>query len=318
MTGRSTTAGARESVSTEDARARLLGWELAVPASTANLGAGFDSLAVALQMYLRVKVCEVSPTASNGLSFDLCGAPLSGDNYIERGFRSMAERDRVTFPSLSLEVKSEIPMRGGLGSSAAATVAGLRLYERLTGRADIDDLLTVATRLDHHADNVSAALLGGLTLSCVTDSGRVIARSIPWPADVQAVVAMPRVEVATPEARKVLPAAYPLEDAVFNLQRALLFVHAIERREYAVLREAMRDRWHQPQRATIIPGLETALALDHPRLIGVCLSGSGPAVVAFATGGFDEIERLMLGIYERLGVPCQVRTVSAHQPGAKA
>ena len=211
----------------------MLGWELAVPASTANLGAGFDSLAVALQMYLRVKVCEVSPTATNGLSFDLCGMPLSGDNYIERGFRSMAERDRVTFPSLSLEVKSEIPMRGGLGSSAAATVAGLRLYERLTGRGDIDDLLTEATRLDHHADNVAAALLGGLTLSCVTDSGRVIARSIAWPADVQAVVAMPRVEVATPEARKVLPAAYPLEDAVFNLQRALLFVHAIERREYS-------------------------------------------------------------------------------------
>src|SRR4029079_244071 len=118
-------------------------------------------------------------------------------------------------------------------------------------------------------------------------------RSIAWPADVQAVVGMPRVEGATPEARKVLPAAYSLEDAVFNLQRALLFVHAIERREYAVLRGAMRDRWHQPQRAPIIPGLESAPALDHPNLIGVCLSGSGPAVVAFATGGFDEIERLL-------------------------
>ncbi len=85
-----------------------------------------------------------------------------------------------------------------------------------------------------------------------------------------------------------------------------------------MLREAMRDRWHQPQRATIIPGLDAALVLDHPSLVGVCLSGSGPAVVAFATGAFDEIERLLLGIYNRLGVPCQVRTVSAHQPGAKA
>jgi homoserine kinase len=305
-------------VSLDEARRRVLGRELAVPASTANLGAGFDSLAVALQMYLRVRVCDVSAESSNGLAFDLCGKPLSGDNYIERAFRSLADRDRLSFPSLSLEVKSEIPMRGGLGSSAAATVAGLRLYAQLTGRMDVDDLLTEATRLDRHADNVSAALLGGLTLSCVTDSGRVIARAIAWPSDVRAVVAMPGVEVATPEARKVLPAAYPLEDAVFNLQRALLFVHAIERREYAVVREAMRDRWHQPQRATIIPGLDAALALEHPDLIGACLSGSGPAVVAFATGAYDEIERLLLGIYDRLGVPCQVRTVSAHQPGVTA
>jgi homoserine kinase len=311
-------AGPGATVTSEDARAKLIGWDLAVPASTANLGPGFDSLALALQLYLRVKVSEVSGTATNGLSFDLCGMPLSGDNYIERAFRSMAGRDQVTFPSLSFEVRSEIPMRGGLGSSAAATVAGLRIYERLTARPDIDDLLTVATRLDQHADNVSAALLGGLTLSCVTDSGRVIARAIRWPSEIRAVVAMPSVEVATPEARKVLPAAYPLEDAVFNLQRALLFVHAIERGDYAVLREAMRDRWHQPQRATIIPGLDAALVLDHPSLVGVCLSGSGPAVVAFATGAFDEIERLLLGIYNRLGVPCQVRTVSAHQPGAKA
>jgi len=305
-------------ISVADARASLMGWDLAVPASTANLGAGFDALALALQMYLRVRVCAVSDTATNGLSFDLCGTPLTGDNYIERAFRAMADRDQATFPSLSLEVRSEIPMRGGLGSSAAATVAGLRLYERLTRRPDLDDLLATATRLDHHADNVSAALLGGLTLSCVTDSGKVIARSVAWPNEVQAVVAMPGVEIATPEARKVLPEAYPLADAVFNLQRALLFVHAIERREYGLLREAMRDRWHQPQRATIIPGLDAALSLEHPHLMGVCLSGSGPAVVALATGGYDEIERLLSGVYDRLGVPCQVRTVAAHQSGAKA
>jgi homoserine kinase len=105
---------------------------------------------------------------------------------------------------------------------------------------------------------------------------------------------------------------------VFNLQRALLFVQGVQRRDYGCLREALRDRWHQPYRAAIVPGLSEVLALDHPAMIGACLSGSGPAVLVFATGALPEIERLLVAVYERLGVPCTVRALSAHQPGASA
>jgi homoserine kinase len=298
------------------ARARIGGCEIEVPASAANLGPGFDAIAVALQMYLRVRVCEVFDGSLNGLAFDLCGTPLTGENYIERAFRAMANAEQLEFPSLSIEVRTEIPMKGGVGSSAAATVAGLRLFERLAGPREGRDLLRAATELDVHADNVAAALLGGLTISCVADDGRVFARAVRWPAHIGFIVASPAVHLATPDARRVLPDAYTREDAVYNLQRALLLVHAIEHDDLPVLREALRDRWHQPYRAALVPGLTEALALQHPSLVGVCLSGSGPSILALATGDFDEIAGLFRDLYTRLQVPCEVRAVAAHQPGA--
>lgn len=306
----------RRTIGIEEARERLSGYALAVPASAANLGPGFDTLAVALQLYLRVRVFALGGEAPGRLLFDFCGATLTGDNHIERAFRALAEDEGVDVPSLSIEVSSDIPMRGGLGSSAAATVAGLRLFEQLVGPDDRRDLLSIATRLDCHADNVAAAVLGGLTLSCVCDDGSVIARAVRWPDELKFIVAMPSIQLATPDARRVLPDAYSQADAVFNLQRALLFVHAIERGDFRVIREALRDRWHQPYRASLVPGLREVLAMEHPRLHGACLSGSGPAVIALATGAFEEIERRMSDIYAGLGIPCEVRTIAAHQPGA--
>jgi homoserine kinase len=303
-------------VSVAQARARIGGCEIAIPASAANLGPGFDTIAVALQLYLRVRVCEVLDNSTGGLAFDFCGTSLTGENYIERAFRALAAAEDLEFPSLAIEVRTDIPMQGGLGSSAAATVAGLRLFERLAGPREGRDLLRTATELDVHSDNVSAALLGGLTISCVADDGRVFARAVRWPDEIGFVVASPAVHVATPDARRVLPESYARTDAVFNLQRALLFVHAIEHGDLALIHEALRDRWHQPYRAGLVPGLTDALALEHPSLLGVCLSGSGPSVVALATGDFEAVAALLRDIYARLQVPCAVRAVAAHQPGA--
>ena len=167
------------------------------------------------------------PTACNST----CAARVSaGDNYVERSFRAVAEAEGTEFPSLSLEVRSDIPVQGGLGSSAAATVAGLLLYERLAGPREGRDLLTLATALDEHADNVAAALLGGLVTTCVADDGRVIARAVPWPDRIRFVVASPAVQLATSDSRRVLPDVVPRADAVFNLQRALLLVQALRAR----------------------------------------------------------------------------------------
>jgi homoserine kinase len=302
-------------VNVAQARARIGGCELAVPASSANMGPGFDTLAVALQLYLRVRVCQVRDDAVNGLDFDLCGSVLTGDNHVERALRAIAADEDLEFPSLALEVRSDIPMQGGLGSSAAATVAGLLLYERLAGPRPGRDLLTLATRLDGHADNVAAALLGGLTTSCVCDDGRVIAHAVPWPESIRFVIASPAASLATPESRRVLPDAVPRADAVFNLQRALLLVRAVEHGEHGYLREALRDRWHQPFRAPLVPAFAEALALEHPHLLGVCLSGSGPSILALCAGATDEIAAALSAIYGRLGVSCTVQTVAAHQPG---
>jgi homoserine kinase len=298
-----------------EARTRLGGWSLAVPASSANLGPGFDTLAVALQLYLRLHVCEILDGPMNELQFDLCGTRLGGDNFVERSFRTLAADELVEFPSLSLEVRSDIPVQGGLGSSAAATVAGLLLYQRLAGPRDGRDLLTLATRLDDHADNVAAALLGGLVTKCVGDGGRVTARAEHWPEGIRFVVASPAVQLATSDSRRVLPDAVARADAVFNLQRALLLVQALQHNEYEHVREALRDRWHQPFRACIVPGFTELLELRHPHLLGVCLSGSGPSVLALCTGAEEVIAGSISAVYDRIGVPCVVRVLSAHQPG---
>ena len=314
-TGGSTAAQGLTRITTDEARRRIGGCTIAVPASSANLGPGFDTLAVALRLYLRLRVCAVLDGPPNLLQFDLCGATLPGDNHVERSFRDIAAAERVEFPSLSLELQSEIPAQGGLGSSAAATVAGLLLYERLAGPREGRDLLTVARRLDQHADNVAAAMLGGLVTTCVRDDGTVIARAVPWPERIRFVVASPAVRLATSESRRVLPAALPLADAVFNLQRALMFVQALEHGTSALVREALRDKWHQPFRAPLVPGFAELLELRHPDLLGVCLSGSGPSVLALCSGSDETIAGHVREVYERLQVPCIVRTLSAHQPG---
>jgi len=155
--------------------------EVAVPASVANLGPGLDALAVALQLYLHLRAWRLPGEGRNDLEFDFGGFELDGDNLIERSFRYMAARDSVDFPSLRVEVRSEIPSRSGLGSSAAATVAGLRLYDALFGPLPMQELLNVACELEGHPDNAAAALLGGLTTSCELPDSSVIALSMPWP-----------------------------------------------------------------------------------------------------------------------------------------
>jgi homoserine kinase len=175
-------------------------------------------------------------------------------------------------------------------------------------------LLALATEIEGHPDNAAAAVLGGLTVSCQTEGGRVIARSWRWPEALQFVVATPQMPLATSHARRVVPREMTLADAIFNLQRALLFVHALDEGPYEDLREAMRDRWHQPARAPLVPGLADAIAIDDPAVLGVCLSGAGPSIVALATDGAPRAAALLGDLYKRLGMPCTIRTLSAHQP----
>ncbi|MBI3941323.1 MAG: homoserine kinase [Acidobacteria bacterium] len=291
----------------------ISGLEIAVPGSIANLGPGFDTLAVAVRIYLRVRVAEVLGRDRSRLEFIFVDQKLRGDNFIESAFRFLAASDGLDFPSLRLEVRSEIPMRGGLGSSSAAIVAGLRLYEALAGPQPSQRLLTAAARLDGHPDNVAAALLGGLSGCCQLADGSVHAVSSPWPESLRFVVVTPEAELPTASSRRVLPDRIDRSDAVFNLQRVALLLQALGAGEHRFLKEALRDRWHQPYRQALVPGLEPALALEHPDLLGVCLSGSGPSVVGLAERNFSAVEELFLNLYRSLGIPCRVRTLAAHE-----
>jgi homoserine kinase len=139
---------------------------------------------------------------------------------------------------------------------------------------------------------------------------------VRWPEGIHVVVASPATHLGTPESRKVLPPSVCRADAVFNLQRALLLVHAIERGDASELREALRDRWHQPFRAPLVPGFSDVLALEHPDLIGACLSGSGPSVLVLCSGDANEIATLVADVYARRGLRCDVRPLAVHQPGS--
>lgn len=288
--------------------------DIVVPGSISNLGPAFDALSVAVDLYLRVRIVETRPDAPDTFECAFTGRPPGGANRIEQAFKAARQRCGVAAPGLRIEVCSEIPARAGLGSSAAATIAGLSLYDHATvGGAGELDWLAFATEIEGHPDNAAAALLGGLTLSCQHDDGRVTALSWGWPEDLRFVVATPDVGVETPTARAVLPDAIPLRDAVFNLQRAVLLTRALETGDYDELREALRDRWHQPVRAAMVPGLEEALKIDDPAVLGVCLSGSGPSIAALVTDGAARATELFEEIYRRIGMRCTIRTLNAHQ-----
>ena len=289
--------------------------EIVVPASVSNLGPGFDALAVAVQLYLRLRIVAIDERAGDDITMTFVGAGPLGENRIESAFRLAQSTYGIPTPGLRVEVQSDIPQRAGLGSSAAAAVAGLKLYEAVTSPRPLDDWLALAARIEGHPDNAAAALLGGLAASCQRDDGCVSAQSWRWPEALQFVVATPHVELETGYARSVLPPTIPLRDAVFNLQHALLFLRALETGRYSELREAMRDRWHQPVRSKLVPALAEVLALDHPAVLGACLAGSGPSVVVLTAGRSREVAPLLQSLYDRRNLACTIRTLGAHQPG---
>ena len=293
----------------------VAGREIVVPASISNLGPGFDTLSLALRLYLRVRILDVLPGAPDTLQCEIAGRPLVGENRIAAAFAHARAVIGVAAPGLRVEARSDIPFRAGLGSSGAAVVAGLRLYEAVTAPRATGDWLRLATALEGHPDNAAAALLGGFTVSCQHEDGRVTARTCAWPSAIEVVVATPDVQVATADARRVLPQTLPFADAVFNLQHALLLLHAVGAGQPEDLRAALRDRWHQSVRARFVPGLTEALALEHPALLGVCLSGSGPSVVAFTLDSAVVVE-LLRSLYDTLGVTCTVRALAVHAPAA--
>ena len=293
-----------------------------IPASTSNLGPGFDSQGLALTLYLTI---EVTPSTDERTAFTFAGegaddlAAAAEENLIHRAMKFIAGRRGVEVKPVQVRVSNEIPLARGLGSSAAAILAGFSAFEAANGvRLSDQEILDAATAMEHHSDNVAAALLGSFVVSCVADEGRVAAARVPFPDDIRAVVVIPNFKVRTEAARAVVPATVSRQDAVFNIQRAALFVASLYERRYELIREAMRDRLHQPYRAPLVPGLEEVLALENvPGLIGAALSGSGPTVFALATGHFEQVAKAIVACFELRGIECVARVVDVEREGRR-
>jgi homoserine kinase len=296
--------------------------EVRIPASTANLGAGFDCLGLALEMYLTVRATvQISPgsrTLARTRGVGSASLPKSPEqNLIFRAMRYAAEKEGFQLPAVRLAVKNEIPMAGGLGSSAAAAVAGMALAYATAGRSlSRENALRYAKEIEGHADNAGAALLGGLVVTYTHADGGVGAMRLAWPKMIRVIAVTPAIELPTKKSRAVLLAQVPRDDAVENLQRSALFVAAIEARRYDLIWDAMQDRLHQSYRQKLIPGLAEILAMAQmPGLLGVALSGAGPSVVALATAGFDEIGKAIAARFENAGVATTIRFLEVAQDG---
>jgi homoserine kinase len=283
-----------------------------VPGSVANLGGGFDTLGVAVQLYLRARIVDVNDDGGGRLTVVSSTPPVRGHNAVERAFDEIVRRTGVRAPSVKVEVSSDIPMAAGLGSSAAATVAGLRIFEHVTEPVSDAVLLGAATAIEGHADNAAPALFGGLNSVLQVENGDPVAMRWQWPDEVQLVVATPAIGLATAKARAALSPNVSRADAIFNMQRVLSLVHALQHREFARVREAVRDRWHQPARAALVPLLNEVIAIEDPDVLGAFLSGAGPSVALLVHRDIARIAQLLASMYARAGIDATVRTLRVH------
>jgi homoserine kinase len=264
-----------------------------VPASSANLGPGFDSFAAALAMHVELEVVE---TGRFAVETDLRIA-RDRRNLVVRGFQRLAPPDDFEF-----RISSTIPLSGGLGSSAAAYVAGLMAADHIF---ELDaDLLALASELEGHPDNVAAALLGGFVI-CADEQ----ATRFEPPTGLEAVLVVPHAAVRTKEARAALPAQVPMADAVFNVAHGALLTLGLARGDWDLVSRGLADRLHQDQRAPLFPR-SAELRARAPELgaLGATISGAGPTVLLWShyerTGALvDQLRPLAEGWADIMRVP---------------
>jgi len=296
-------------------------FEVRVPGSTSNLGSGFDCFGLALNLYLTVRATVV-PDTTEPCRVTTTGAqenetlPRNAVNLIYRAMSFAARSEGTSLPPVELIAHNEIPLASGLGSSAAAIVAGIKLAGLITGKEIADQsILDYATEFEGHPDNVAASLRGGFLASCIGSHKTVLAAKFDWPSKIRVVIVSPHSQLPTHVARAALPRTVSRVDAVYNLQRAALFAAAIAQQRYDILWEAMRDRLHQPQRESLVPGLKEALALPPmPGLLGIALSGAGPSIVALVDGNEEEIGQKIAKCFK---VESTVRTLDVDNEGCR-
>lgn len=297
------------------------------PATSANLGPGFDSLGLALQLYNRFEVEEAGGDPQHP-AIEIEGALGAGlstgpDNLFFRAFALLFERQQAELPAVRIRMTISVPPGCGLGSSATAVVGGLvAANEWLRPRGltlPKEELLSLAVEAEagNHPDNVAPALLGGL-VATTNMGGKIRAVKTPFPDELKAIIFTPSFPMDTVEGRKLLPASYPKADVTFNTGRVALLLTALQTGRYEVIGEAMQDRLHQPYRQALFPAMPAIIdAAVAAGAYGACLSGGGSSLIALANAHLPEVLKAMQETAHAAGVQGTGRVLRADQNGAR-
>jgi homoserine kinase len=294
-----------------------------VPATSANLGPGFDSLGLALDLWN-----ETIMTLAIEYSVQVNGEGRERlspgeNNLIIRSAQRLAEYVGKRLPPFHLDCVNHIPLSSGLGSSAAAKLTGLLGANALLGKPlSKDEILDLATEMEGHSDNVAPALLGGLVVSTV-ENGRVLAHRINLEANhdssIQITVVLPNFHLSTQQARAALPDHVTVKDAVHNIGRAMMLAEAFRNGDLNLLGKAMTDTLHQPYRLPLIPGGREAM--DAARQAGAAaaaISGAGPGIIAFSARRDPAISEAMTRAFEQAGHSARTFQLKMSPHGAEA
>lgn len=300
-----------------------------VPATTANLGPGFDSFGMALPIYNEITIeetvmpgtgIEISVIADNQEDLNIMMIPTDNTNIVYKAVELLYNSIGQTPSELKITIKSDIPIAKGLGSSASVIVGGLMAANELLGHpADEAALLSIATEVEGHPDNVTPAIVGGIVISSQEDDGRVVYRKLNWPQDWNIMVCVPDYELATDIARSVIPKEIPLKDAIFNLKRSAMFVQAVSTADEELMKLALTDKLHQPYRMKLVPGLNEIINnLKHEEdVLGCVLSGAGPAVLVITKGNSQEqIKDIIKNTWLDLNVKSDIQVLKIEDTGA--
>jgi len=299
-----------------------------VPATSANLGHGFDSLGLALDLWNETVI-----TLAIEYTVQITGEGMERlspgeNNMIIQSAQKLAERVGKHLPPFHVDCINRIPLSSGLGSSAAAKLTGLLGANTLLGKPfSHDDILNLATEMEGHSDNVAPALLGGLVVSTV-DYGKVFAHKINIEANHTALgqvespfhitVVVPDFNISTNEARIVLPEQVEIKDAVHNISRAMLLTEAFRNGDLDLLGKAMTDTLHQPYRLSLIPGAQEAInAAKETGASAAALSGAGPSVIAFSSKQDSAIGEAMKRAFEQAGLQARIFPLKMSNYGAE-
>jgi len=280
---------------------------LLVPASSANLGPGFDALGLGLGIYLECRFRPADAFRIRVSGRDAAMISTGADNLIWQTALRIACDLGLKLPPVDLEIENGIPLGKGLGSSAAALTAGVVIADSLLNlRWTRKRVLDEAARIEGHPDNVAACVHGSIVASATDSLGMTHSVRLDLHPRYTIAVVVPDFLLPTVEARRVLPDSYSRADTIFNVQRSALLITALATGETDAFPTALEDRLHQPYRAKLVPGLEEIIKLRTPGLLGCALSGAGPSILVFYERGYEHVCQSVQHVFARHGKESEV------------